>query len=136
VVFLAPVTALGADLFTSSSNGMSFAVTINGASNVPLATPFTATTNAPPNAAFWGVTSDTPIFSVDLTLPGSAFNGGSFAFLDNFRYGAAQGGSSGGGPADTPEAATLILIGSGLVGLSWLKKRSKPDSGGIRLANK
>ena len=124
VVFLAPVTAFGADLFTSSPSGLSYAVTVYGASNTQLATPYTATTNALPNTAFWGVTSDTPIWSVDFTVQGTTFNGGSYAFLDNFRYGAAQ--TQGPPPGDTPEAATMLLIGSGLIGLAYLRKRTKP----------
>jgi hypothetical protein len=121
VQFLTPVTAFGGNLFTASSNGMNFSVTINGASNIPLATPYTVGTNAPPNPVFWGVTSDTPIWSIDLSLQGSVFNGSSYAFLDNVEYGMAQGSSS-----DTPEAATLILIGSGLIGLALFRKRIKP----------
>ena len=123
VVFLAPVTAFAADLFTSSPSGLSYAVTVYGASNTQLATPYTAATNALPNTAFWGVTSDTPIWSVDLTLQGTAFNGGSLAFLDNFRYGTAQ---AQGPPPDVPEAATLVMIGSGLIGLAYMRKRIKP----------
>src|SRR5579871_5492772 len=111
VNFLTPVTAFGANLFTASSNGMSFSITVNGASNTPLTTSYTVATNAPPTPVFWGVTSDTPIYSVDLTLVGSVYNGDSAAFLDNVEYGSAS--ASTGPPPDVPEAATFLLIGSG-----------------------
>jgi hypothetical protein len=116
VVFSTPVTAFGSDLFTSGPNALSFAITV-------LSTPYTVTTNPLPTPAFWGVTSDTPITSADFTLQGTTFNGGSHEFLDNFRYGTAQ---AQGPPPDVPEAATLVMIGSGLIGLAYMRKRNKP----------
>jgi hypothetical protein len=97
---------------------MSFAITVLG-------TQYVAATNAAAPATFWGLTSDTPISSVDFTIQGTAAQGGTTGFPDNFRYGTAQTGSSG-NPSDTPEAATLVLIGSGLIGLAGLRKRIKP----------
>jgi hypothetical protein len=116
VAFLTPVTAFATDLFTASPTMLSYSINLLGTS-------FTAPTNDKPTPAFWGVTSDTPISSVDFTLQGTAFNGGSYAFLDNFRYGTAQ---AQGPPPDVPEAATLVMIGSGLIGLAYMRKRIKP----------
>jgi hypothetical protein len=116
VVFSTPVTAFGSDLFTSGPNALSFAITVLG-------TQYTVATNPLPTTAFWGVTSDTPITSADFTLQGTTFNGGSHEFLDNFRYGTAQ---AQGPPPDVPEAATLVMIGSGLIGLAYMRKRNKP----------
>ena len=117
VVFNTPVTAFGSDLFTTSSYGMSFAITVLG-------TQFVAPTFSQPTRAFWGVTSDTPITSADFTVQGTAAQGNTIAFLDNFQYGTTQAAA----PPDVPEAATLLMIGSGLIGLACLRKRIKPGS--------
>ena len=109
VVLPAGVTAFGMDLFTVSPSALNFTVTVAG-------TPFTVPTNARPTEAFWGVTSDTAIASVDLTLQGTTSNGGSVALIDNFQYGSAQNMSQ------APEATTFLLIGSGLIGIAILKK--------------
>jgi len=117
VTFTTPVTAFGSDLFTTSSYGMTFSITVAGAT-------YTAPTFSLPTRAFFGVTSDTPISSADFQLQGTTPTGGSIAFLDNFTYGSAQ--AVGPPPDDTPEAATMLLIGSGLLGLVILGKRMRP----------
>ncbi len=108
------VTAFAANLFNSNSNSpSSFTVTVLG-------TPLTAPTLNLPTPAFFGVTSDTPIPSVDLTL---ASGGGSYAFLDNFQWGTSTVSGGGGGGDQAPEASTLLMIGSGLLGVALLRKR-------------
>jgi len=112
IVLPSAITALGMDLFSVSPDGLSYTITVAG-------TQYTVATNARPNTAFWGITSDTAITSVDLTLQGTAFNGSSHALLDNFRFGAAGGA---GNLSEAPEAGTYLLIGSGLIGLMLLRK--------------
>jgi hypothetical protein len=118
VAFLLPVTAFGVDLFSASPDALDFTITL-------LATSFNAPTNSRPNTAFFGATSDTPFSSVDFVLQGTTFNSSSHAFLDNFRFGDAQTVVD--PPADSPEAATLLLIGTGLVGMVYLRKRARPE---------
>jgi hypothetical protein len=72
---------------------------------------YTVPTDARPAEQFWGVTSDTPIATINLTLLGTVYNGSTYALLDNFSYGTAASGMS-----EAPEAGTLLLIGSGLIG--------------------
>lgn len=117
IVLPSAITALGMDLFSVSPDGLTYTVTVAG-------TQYTVPTNARPNTAFFGITSDTEITSLDLTLQGTTYNGSSHALLDNFRF-----GSSGGGVAnlsEAPEASTYLLIGSGLIGLMLLRKK-KPE---------
>jgi hypothetical protein len=113
-----PVTAFGMDLFTASPSGYSYTVTVAG-------TPYTVATNpvsgTPPSTpAFWGVTSDTGISTITLTLQNTVYNGSTYAFLGDFEFGTAA-------DAQAPEAATFLLIGSGLIGIIALKKRIKTD---------
>ena len=112
IVLSSAITALGMDLFSVSPAGDSFTITVAG-------NQYTVATNPNPDTAFWGITSDTAITSVDLTLQGTTFNGSSHALLDNFRFGAAGGA---GNMSEAPEAGTYLLIGSGLIGLMLLRK--------------
>jgi hypothetical protein len=71
---------------------------------------FTYTNIATPG--FWGVRSDVAIASIRITLPTT----NDYVAIDDVSYGgqAQSGGGGGTAPGDTPEAATLILIGTGL----------------------
>jgi hypothetical protein len=123
VNFAAPVTAFGTNLFTSNPYAMPFAITLYDASSTQIGTPFSVDTpSGLPTPAFWGVTSDTPIQTAVFTLGPSA--AGAVAFLDNFTYGTAQAQAP--PPPDVPEAATFLLIGSGLLGLAILGKKTRP----------
>jgi len=113
IVLPASVTALGLDLWTASPQALSFTITVAG-------NQYVVPTFTQPTLAFWGITSDTPVTSLQLTLAGSAFNGGSQALLDNFSFGASDLSAA-------PEAGTYLLIGSGLIGLIVLRKRLMPE---------
>lgn len=103
------VTAFALNIFSANPNALTFSVSVNSG------TPFTVSTNAIGNPpGFIGVTSDTPITSIDLMLQNVASNSGAYEFVDNFRTAQAD---------QTPEVATLLLIGSGLVGMMAIRKR-------------
>ena len=109
IVLPANVTAVGMDLFTVSPSALSYTITVAG-------NQYTVPTDPRPTEAFWGITSDTALATIDLTLAGTTYNGSSMALLDNFQFGTAQ-------MSQAPEAATFVLIGSGLIGIAVLRKR-------------
>ena len=119
VVLPAAVTAVGFNLLTSNG-GLPYTIKIDDSQLNVLGTYTKATSGAPP-VAFFGATSDTPIATIDLSLqgPGSA---GTYALLDNVSYGNASQQTT--QAEDTPEAASFLLIGSGLVGLGIIRRRS------------
>ncbi len=72
----------------------------------------------PPVQPTWfGVRSDTPITWIDLRSDSGEM------VIDNFSYGTAAAPPDGG---DTPEATTLLLIGTGLAGMRLLRKLNTP----------
>ena len=109
IVLPANVTSLSLDLFTTSPQSLSYTITVAG-------NQYTVPTFSQPTLAFWGITSDTPITSIQLTLAGTTYNGGSNALLDNFSFGVSD-------MTAAPEAGTYLLIGSGLIGFVALRKR-------------
>ncbi len=108
IVLPANVTSFAMDLFSVSPNALNYSITVAG-------NQYTVPTDARPAEAFWGITSDTPISSVTLTLQGTVYNGSTSALLDNFQFGTSD-------LSQAPEAATFVLIGSGLIGIAGLKK--------------
>jgi len=108
IVLPANVTSIGMDLFTVSPNSLNYSITVGG-------NQYTVPTDPRPTEAFWGITSDTPISSVTLTVQGSVYNGSTTALLDNFQFGTAE-------MSQAPEGATFVLIGSGLIAIAGLKK--------------
>jgi len=101
----AGVTAFSLEMFTSPPS-VSITASVSG-------TQVTVPTFSQPTQAFFGVTSDTPITTIDLT----AQPGASYAFFDDFEFGTAQVTSQ------APEAGTFLLIGSGLLGLALVRRR-------------
>jgi len=127
IVLPAAVTAFGLNLLTSNG-GLPYTLNFSDAQSNLLGTYTVATSGAPP-VAFFGITSDTPVATIDLSLQGAGASG-TYAFLDNLSYGtASQQTTQGSDPGsdqgtDTPEAATFLLLGSGLIGLGVIRRRS------------
>jgi hypothetical protein len=111
IVLPTGVTAFSMDLFTVSPSALSYQVTVAG-------TNYTVATDPLPTEQFFGVTSDTPIATIDLTVLGTTYNGSTSALLSNFSFGTAD-------LSQAPEAGTFLLIGSGLIGIAALKKRMR-----------
>jgi hypothetical protein len=105
----------------SRISGISFLATLNGASTVYTSTPTLPWSYPSPQRAFFGFTSDTPITQLILGLPSSA--SGVDPLIDNFSYGTATSA-----PSQTPEACTLLLIGSGLVGMRFFRRRLRKSA--------
>jgi len=109
IVLPANITSFGLDLFTTSPQALNYSITVAG-------NQYTVPTFSQPTLAFWGITSDTPVTSLQLTLQGTTWNSGSNELLDNFSFGASD-------LTAAPEAGTYLLIGSGLIGFVLLRKR-------------
>ena len=108
------VTSFGVNLMTASPNATSFSITLSDG------TTQTVSTFARPQQAFFGATSDAPITSATFTLVETIPANNTQGLLDNFSFGAAGTGSQG----QVPETDTLVMIGTGLAGLAWIKKRA------------
>ena len=107
-------TSFGLDLMTAFPEAQTFRIELD---SVDLGVVFS--TAARPTRTFVGVTTDTAISQVRIIL--NSGNSATVALTDNFAYGAA--GSGGGGPEETPEIATMICVGSGLIALRWARRR-------------
>src|SRR5260370_36697253 len=99
----------------STASGISFNATLNNSTFVYTSPPTLPWSYPNPTRAFFGFTTtvDSPITQLILGLPANA--SGVSPFIDNFRYGAAA-------PTAAPEACTLLLIGSGLIGMSVCRR--------------
>lgn len=117
IVLPANVTSLSLDLWTASSAGMTYSIVVNGNT-------YTVPTVGGNTETFWGITSTTPITSIQLDVPAATPSSGTYALLDNFSFGASDLSAA-------PEAGTYLLIGSGLIGLVILRKRLKPRNGAV-----
>jgi|SRR5579884_421341 len=116
--FTTGVTSFGTYLMTGNPYGL----TINVATDAgPLTsvTPPTGTYPPVPSKVFIGATFTTPITKVTFIIPSPP--NGSLEMLSNFSFGVATQQQQESG--DAPEAATMILIGSGLLALRWMRRR-------------
>jgi len=111
------VTSFSFNLMSASPSAIGFNVVADGSTfTVPT---YSYTTHTP---GFLGATFDTPVTAIDVTPLGVNPSDYSYAMLDNFSFGAANV-SQGDPVSDAPEAGTLMMIGSGLVGITSIMKR-------------
>lgn len=116
IVVPSNATAIGMYLMSIGSLG-TYNINING---TVYASPVTQLAPAP---VFFGATFSTPITQpIILTMPGIS---GETEMIADFQFATSgtQQGGSGNGESQAPEAATMIMIGSGLVGLTGLRRR-------------
>jgi hypothetical protein len=97
--------------YVASPQGETVTVSFSG-NGTPFSTQFTAVSSG----VFFGATTDTPV--TGFTISGPQF--GDTIALDNFEI--AQSGPP---PPNAPEAATFLLIGSGLVFMRLLRRRAR-----------
>jgi hypothetical protein len=110
-VLPAGITSFGLDLMSAYPAGASFRIELDG-----LDVGVIVTTQSRPNRTFFGVRTDTPFAQVKVIMDsGTLFT--TYGLFDNVSYGLSSGGGGGGpGPGgETPEALTLLCVGSGLL---------------------
>jgi hypothetical protein len=115
VTLTTPVTSFGLNLTTVGPYNDPLTVTANGVSySIPSFSPTGG------GFAFFGATFDAPITSFDITGTTNAY-----LFADNISFGTSTDPGSGGGtdPSPTPEVATLLMIGTGLISMRMMNKR-------------
>jgi hypothetical protein len=117
IVLPANVTSLSLDLWTASTPAMSYSITVAGNT-------YTVPTVGGNTVTFWGITSTTPITSIQLDVPAATPSSGTQALLSDFNFGASDLSAA-------PEAGTYLLIGSGLIGLVVLRKRLNQGKGTV-----
>jgi hypothetical protein len=121
IILPAAATSFGIDLKTAYPAGIGFRIRLEG---VEIGSAITTSTGP----TFFGITSDTPFSQIAIRLDGATANN-TVGVFDNFAYGAAGtsgGGGTGSDPGpteETPEAATMLMLGSGLLMMRWVKRR-------------
>jgi len=113
------VTSFGVDLMSNTPGAHTFTIMLSTGdifTNVP--------TYPRPTPSFFGVTTTTAISQIDFILK-VANSSEPSPLLDNFAFGMASLGGAGGPEpgAETPEALTLLLVGSGLVMIHFMRRR-------------
>ena len=119
VVLPGNVTSIAANLASISPNGLTYSIKLSDGET------FSSTTGSRPNATFFGLTTDAPISYVDFALSNASAGNGSFGLIKTFQFATAgtTSGTNPVAPTDTPEACTMILIGTGLVAFRAMKKK-------------
>jgi hypothetical protein len=97
------ITAFGADVMTTNPDARPLQITLSNGLIFNLTPPFR------PDRGFFGFTSDVPIASIRFTPTGAPTAG--IPLMDNASFGQALGGTP------VPEPATLVLLGTGILGI-------------------
>lgn len=114
VVLPGNVTSIAANLATVSPNGLTYSIKLSDGET------FSSATGARPATTFFGLTTTAPISYVDFALSDASAGNGTSGLIKNFQFATTVSGGT--PPPDVPEAATLILIGTGLMAFRGLKK--------------
>jgi hypothetical protein len=116
-----PTAVTSVSLYAGLSGYNAFEVTVSNGVDAPFSSNQEQSSLSTP--LFYGFVSTTPFTTFTIATEDNVNN----LFLDNIEAGT-SGGGGGGGDAQTPEAATFLMIGSGLVmlhfGRRWLPRAS------------
>ncbi len=112
------VTSLGINLATFDPNGVSFTVTVDGADGSVTTENISAAEIPSDGFAFFGGTFDARITSIQILAMDPS---GTAGLTDNFSFATLD--DAGDGPCEAPEPASLLMIGSGLIGMRLASQR-------------
>ncbi len=122
ILLPAATTALAFDLGTVDTASSVYTISLDTGEQFP-----GISVGARPDTAFFGITSSVAFTQADVLMT-TGVKSVSYPILDNVAYGLAGSGGGTGDPPpqETPETATFLLVGSGLV-CFWRWRRRPPQ---------